>query len=161
VHPGRYSVRLTADGSVTERPLIVRMDPRVEISAADLERQTDLSMGCYRAYLRAQQAREAIDEAIARGGASVTPERREQWMALRGTGTPRDGDILYDSIYETDPEKETVVGLQQKLLFMLNVLQSVDARPTAQAAVAVRAITETVPRLEARWQALSPAAPPK
>ena len=161
VHPGRYTVRLTADGSVTERPLIVRMDPRVEISAADLERQTDLSMACYRAYLRAQQAREAIDEAIARGGASVTPERREQWMALRGTGTPRDGDILYDSIYETDPEKETVVGLQQKLLFMLNVLQSADARPTAQAAEAAGTLAARMPLLEARWQALSPTAPPE
>jgi hypothetical protein len=154
-------VRLIADGSVTERPLIVRMDPRVEIGAADHERQTELSMACYRAYLRAQQVREAIDEALARAGASVTAERREQWMALRGTGTPRDGDILYDSISETASERETVVGLQQKLLFMLNVLQSADARPTPQAAEAAETLVARVPILEARWQALSPTAPPK
>ena len=54
VQPGRFTVRLTADGVSTERPLDVRMDPRVTISAEDLQRQTDLSMACYRGYLRAQ-----------------------------------------------------------------------------------------------------------
>ena len=34
--PGTYSVRLTLDGETSERPVVVRMDPRVDVSAADM-----------------------------------------------------------------------------------------------------------------------------
>jgi photosystem II stability/assembly factor-like uncharacterized protein len=37
VLPGTYSVRLTADGHSESEPLQVKMDPRVHVSAADLE----------------------------------------------------------------------------------------------------------------------------
>ena len=83
VHPGRYTVRLTAGGATVERHVDVRMDPRVAVSEADLRLQTDLSLACYRAYQRAQELRDAIDAAIAR-----QPDRREQLTALRGSGTP-------------------------------------------------------------------------
>ena len=48
VMPGTYTVRLTALGRTIERPLTVRMDPRVKASAADLQMQFDLSMQLYR-----------------------------------------------------------------------------------------------------------------
>jgi hypothetical protein len=145
VHPGRYTVRLTADGATVERRLDVRMDPRVVISDTDLRLQTDLSLACYRAYQRAQEMREAIDGALSR-----QPDRREQLSALRGSGAPENPDVLYDSITAADPDQETVVGLQQKLLFMLTLLQGADARPTTQAADAVKRLTAMVPLLEQR-----------
>jgi photosystem II stability/assembly factor-like uncharacterized protein len=37
VLPGTYTVRLTVDGKTETAPLLVRMDPRVEVSAGDLE----------------------------------------------------------------------------------------------------------------------------
>jgi hypothetical protein len=37
--PGEYTVRLTADGHTFHAPLTIKMDPRVKISAADLEQQ--------------------------------------------------------------------------------------------------------------------------
>ena len=77
--------------------------------------------------------------------------RRDALMALRGEGEPGAADILYDSITAVPPEKETVVGLQEKLLFMLALLQSADARPTTQAADAVRRLEQVVPALEQRW----------
>jgi photosystem II stability/assembly factor-like uncharacterized protein len=39
VLPGEYTVRLTADGRGSTAPLTVKMDPRVKVSAADLEQQ--------------------------------------------------------------------------------------------------------------------------
>ena len=161
VHPGRYTVRLTTDGAAVERRLDVRIDPRVAASDADLRLQTDLSLACYRAYHQAQETREAIDAAMD-GPTDVAPARpfgvaqgrREQLVALRGSGTPENPDLLYDSISAADPNQETVVGLQQKLLFMLNLLQSADARPTAQAADAVKRLTAMVPLLNARWARL-------
>jgi hypothetical protein len=154
VHPGRYTVRLTVDGRVSERPLDVRLDPRVEIGDADLRLQTDLSMACYRGYLRLQALREAIDTSLAEGESGSPAARRDPWTGLRGAGEPREDDMLYGSIYEARPGKETVVGLQQQLLFLLTVLQNADARPTASAIDAVGRLTALVPALEERWRTL-------
>jgi hypothetical protein len=73
---------------------------------------------------------------------------------LRGAGEPGDPDILYGSIYEAPADEETVVGLQHKLLYILNILQGADARPTPQALEAVAKLQETLAALEERWEAL-------
>jgi len=151
VHPGRYTVRLTADGVAMERPIEIDMDPRVTASAEDLQAQTELSMACYRAYLRAHALVEAIDAALAGAPAGA---RRDRLTALRGEGRPADPDILYGAIYEASPDEETAVGLEEKLLYMLNVLQSADARPTSQAEAAVRRLEALLPVLEQRLKAI-------
>jgi hypothetical protein len=43
VLPGKYSVRLTVDGKTQTQPLVVKMDPRVKTSAADLQLMYDTS----------------------------------------------------------------------------------------------------------------------
>jgi photosystem II stability/assembly factor-like uncharacterized protein len=45
--PGKYAARLTVDGTPQTRPLVLRMDPRVKTSAADLDRQFTLSKQLY------------------------------------------------------------------------------------------------------------------
>jgi hypothetical protein len=152
VHPGRYRVRLTADGAVSERTLDVRMDPRVSIAAEDLQAQTDLSMTAYRGHLRAQELRDAIDATLKRG--DLDPSRRSSLQALRGDGLPGDADVMYGSVYAGPAETESVVGLQEKFLFMLNLLQAADAKPTAQARDAVGALQQMLAALEARGKAL-------
>jgi len=147
VHPGRYTVRLTVDGTVAERALEVRLDPRVTISAPDLQRQTDLSLACYRGYLAAQKLREALDASI-QGAAD--PARRAALEKLRGSGRPGDQDVLYGSITAAAEGEETVVGLQEKFLYVLNLLQAADARPTSQAAEAVSALQKALAALETR-----------
>ena len=42
VTPGNYTVRLTVDGKTFEQPLVVGMDPRVDISATELTQQLDM-----------------------------------------------------------------------------------------------------------------------
>ena len=42
VTPGNYSVRLTVNGKTYEQPLVVAMDPRVDVSGAALAQQLDL-----------------------------------------------------------------------------------------------------------------------
>jgi photosystem II stability/assembly factor-like uncharacterized protein len=44
VVPGKYQVRLTVDGQSQTAPLEVKLDPRVSISSADLEKQFNLLM---------------------------------------------------------------------------------------------------------------------
>jgi hypothetical protein len=141
-------VRLTVDGAVLERRIEVRLDPRVEMSREDVQLQTDKSLACYRGYLEAQAIREAID--------ALSPEQREARMKLRGKGAPEEPDTLYGSIVETPPEEETVVGLQQKFLYLLKLLQQADARPTSQALDAVEKLQERLRFLVRRWEELKP-----
>lgn len=151
VHPGLYTVRLTVDGSAYEKQLGVRIDPRVEINGADVQRQTEYSMRCYEGYLTAQEIREAIDGLLE---GNVNESRRAALMALRGEGAPGDPDILYGSIYATPADEETIVDLQHKFLFLLNILQGADARPTDQVMDGVRSLQEALLALTQRWEAL-------
>ena len=65
----------------------------------------------------------------------------------------RNPDITYGSIYASAADDETIVGLQGKLLFALNVLQSADARPTQQAMAAVETLAGNVAALVERMEA--------
>ncbi len=149
VHPGNYTVRLTVDGDAAERALEVRLDPRVEISEADLGLQTELSMRVYRGYLRMQRLREEIDAFMAR--VRLTREAYERFMALRGQGAPGNPDIVYGSITAVPGEQESVVGLQHKYLFLLNLAQAADARPTDQALAAIDALELIEQAVVQRW----------
>jgi hypothetical protein len=145
VHPGSYTVRLSVDGVLKERPLEIRLDPRVKIAPADLRSQTDASLACYRAYHELQEMRDAID--------ARPPDARKPLMPLRGDGEPGNQDVLYGSITAVPAERETIVGLQQKFLFMQTLLQGADAKPTPQALAAIAELRKTHAALKARWTA--------
>ena len=57
--PGTYSARLTLDGETSERRVVVRMDPRVDASAADME-------DWYRAAGMIERAECTVRDALAR-----------------------------------------------------------------------------------------------
>jgi hypothetical protein len=71
--PGRYTVRVTIDGTTLERPLEIAMDPRVTISHDALERQYQLSARLVslmdRSYARAKAAKAASN---AKSAAALT-----------------------------------------------------------------------------------------
>jgi photosystem II stability/assembly factor-like uncharacterized protein len=50
--PGDYTVTLNIDGKALSQPLTVAMDPRVKASAADLQKQFDLSWQLYQLQLK-------------------------------------------------------------------------------------------------------------
>jgi hypothetical protein len=149
-------VRLTADGVVLERSLEVRLDPRVEISAQALAQQTQGSMRAYRGYLALQEIREQIDARLGTGEATpaATDESAQALNSLRGEGQPGEADILYGSIRDQDSATETIVGLQEKFLYVLNLFQSADVRPTDQAMAALERLEAVLADLEKRFQAL-------
>jgi hypothetical protein len=141
VHPGKYTVRLTVDGKVSEQSIQVRLDPRTSISAEGVKQQTDLSMLCYNTYNMLQSRRDQIDVKLNNPKKKWKTGEKEKWQALRGSGEPDGGDIIYSSIREASLEKETIVSLQDKLLYMLLVFQSADEKPTEQAVEAVKKLT--------------------
>jgi hypothetical protein len=54
-------------------------------------------------------------------------------------------------------DKETIVGLQNKFLYLLNVVQSAEARPTQQAMAGVQALEEMVEALAMKWKEMADA----
>jgi photosystem II stability/assembly factor-like uncharacterized protein len=150
VAPGRYRVRLTVDGTTLERSIDVALDPRVDIDDEALAAHTRYSMLAYRGYQRAQELRESLDARLG----TTSMALRDAVMALRGEGDAQVIDVSYGSIYATPVERETVVALQNKLLYMLHLLQGADARPTAAAKRSVEALLETLDGLHQRAAAL-------
>lgn len=145
VAPGTYRVRLTVDGDTSERPLKVEMDPRVSISEKALEMQTDLSMACYLGYLELQELVVAIDS---------NSKASKKQKTLRGSGRVGNPDTMYGSIRHVNADQETLVGLQHKYLFIMNLLQAADVQPTSQTMAAVDKLEETKEALIKRWEAM-------
>ncbi len=153
VHPGKYTVRLTVDGEVHEQIVKVRLDPRISATDQDILQQTKLSMTCYDQYEKLQTIREQIDTRLT-NPRKWKKGQRELHEKLRGTGAPEAGDMLYGSIRTSTLEAETIVGLQEKFLFLLTVLQSADARPTTQLEDAVLQLEKRTGEMMARWEKL-------
>ncbi len=150
VPPGEYKVVLQAGGVEIEKTITVKMDPRVTASREDIALQSALSFRCYQGYLNLQELKEEINERLA--SSKLKSNKREALTKLRGSGAAGDPDILYGSIYEQGADEETIVGLQHKLLFMQNLLQGADERPTKQAAQAVVKLEELINVLKSRYE---------
>ena len=155
VHPGTYTVRLTVDGVVTEHPIIIKLDPRATLSESDLQAQTDYSLACYKSYQELQTIREAIDNKLGDAKAKWAKGKKEQMIALRGSGAPENPDVMYGSIAEVAVAQETMVGLQDKFLHLMAVLQSADAKPTTQLVQAVDKLKTRKDEVVNRWKALN------
>ncbi len=153
VHPGEYVIKLSVDGEVQEKKISVRLDPRVTISEADLTLQTKYSATCYQAYNQLQKIRETIDEKLANQKMKWPKGKKEQVIAFRGSGLPDNPDVLYGSISATSLENETLVSLQEKLLFLMVLLQNADAKPTSQAMAGVDTLSKRMEEMISRWSA--------
>lgn len=153
VAPGTYTIRLTVDGAVSEQKMRVRLDPRSKLTVDDLNMQTTLSLSVYKTYSELYDIREAIDAKLASG--RTRPKKSTSLKAFRGEGLPTNGDPLYGSIRVSPLEKETVVGLQEKLLYLLVVLQNADARPTEALQNAVTKLEKRTAAMTVRWKTLS------
>ena len=146
VAPGNYRVRLLVEKQlVGEQTFEVKPDPRVAMSAEDWQLQAAMTERCYQAYLQAQEMREHLENKIAEA-----PADAEKFRQVLGNRTPDNPDFMYGSIYEAPAGQETVTGLQTKLLFMINIFQSADARPTSQAMSAVEKLEAALEELKKR-----------
>jgi len=163
VMPGPYSVILTVDGKSLPVTLTVTMDPRVTEPTAVLRRQYDLSMSCYRGLdrlqgmirevhsLRSQIAgiREKTDDPALRDSLESLDRKLS---VSEGNGPPEDVDIIYTTVQEGRAVKQTLNGVQRRLLFVMLVLQNADAPPTDSQGAAVRDGDAAVTAMEGQWR---------
>ena len=150
VAPGDYKIKLNVDGKVMEQTIRVKLDPRSEMSDEALNLQTTLSLQSYNNYETLQVIRESIDKIL-----TNEINKQTELQKFRGRGEPNDGDVIYGSIYESDLESETIVGLQSKLLYLMNVLQNADARPTIKTEEAANLLNKRVKEMENIWKSMN------
>jgi len=101
VLPGRYTVRLTVDGTRYEQPLVVRMDPRVKTPPASLARMYAASRGIDSALTQVSEAIKA-----APSGSKADELRRLQGQLAQ----------LFDLMEETDdaPTTQAMAAIREK-----------------------------------------------
>jgi photosystem II stability/assembly factor-like uncharacterized protein len=129
VLPGRYTLKLTVDGATFTQPLTVKMDPRVETPAAELERQFKLSMTLY----------ELLQEDFAALG-EVRAFRADPAHAA----TDSDAASL----------ERTLTGLNGQLGSLYRTVERADVAPTSQVVEAIGELQRALNEALARWREL-------
>ncbi len=155
--PGKYTVKLTVDGKSYTQPLVVKMDPRITTSLADLQKQFEMQSGSVEGMNRSFQALAQVR--------SVRAQLKER-AAKAGKGT------LADAIAALDKQAAELAGATQSSFFglppsgkqpenfstlnqhfggILAVADSADAAPTTQAVAVYKELRETLEKLLSRW----------
>ena len=144
--PGRYTVKLTAAGKAISVPLVVKMDPRVKTSAADLERQFQLAsrlaggVGEFSAAVaRADdlQKQIAARNKEAAGNAEVgtaLAELEKKVGAVAGSGAG--GGFGFFGFAVPGDQPTSLRQVSTALGALLGIIESADAAPSADAAAA-------------------------
>ncbi len=156
VMPGRYTVKLTANGQTLSAPLTVAMDPRVKISLADLQAQFRASKQLYDAI---GEASAAIDKIAA---------LRMQIQQRKASQTANEELNAYDKELDTlagragsghgpavaANAKPTLFGLRAQFERLQRDLQNADVAPTKQQSAACVERIQTLTALLQQWKAL-------
>ncbi len=151
--PGRYTVRLTANGRSHTAPLIVKLDPRVKTTQAGLQqmfalqrRLAHLLEGTSRAVLQATSLQEqaaAIEPKDAPADA-LKAFKEKVTAALEGPENPPAGAPKPPGLSSLNDDADTLYGM----------VSPVDAAPTAAQIAATAKIERDLPAALAVWDTI-------
>ena len=156
--PGNYTVKLTVEGKSYTQPLVVKMDPRITISLADVRRQFEMESGSVEGMNRSYEALEQVR--------SVRTQLKER-AAKAGKGGLADAIVALDkkagelegaaqsSFYGLPPggkPRENLSTLNQHFSGLLGVVDSADAAPTTQAEALYKELKESLATLLSQWK---------
>jgi hypothetical protein len=150
--PGNYTVTLTAGAKTFSQPLTVAMDPRVKVSAANLQEQFDLSWKLYQLRLKlapigkkfdsiAEQLTKLRAKAAERPDVTQKLEAFAQTLTKFGPPHPRPGA----------PPSLFVLESTRRLF---NEIESSDAAPTAVVRAAVADLDTKIEQVMDAWRHL-------
>jgi photosystem II stability/assembly factor-like uncharacterized protein len=155
VPPGTYTVRLTADGTTTTQPIVVRLDPRVRIDLATLAQLNTLSTGLYweavaahRAFNDAKALAATLDK---RSGPEVDAIKGEL-ESLAPTGLQRNVRLLRRRAGGT--ATPTLEAVSNALQAAAMAMQGAEVAPTATQIAAATAARNQARPILTRWAAV-------
>ena len=160
VLPGNYTARLTVDGKEFTQTFVVKMDPRIKSSLADLQAQASLESGAvagmnqsYDALTQVASIREQLKDVAPKAKGKLAESLKsldQQCAQLAGAtvstfyGTPASGK-----------ESENFSTINQHFGQLLAIADSADAAPTTQASQVYASLSEQMNDLAKRWQELA------
>jgi photosystem II stability/assembly factor-like uncharacterized protein len=156
--PENYTVKLTVDGKSYTQPLVVKMDPRITTSLADLRKQFEMESGSvegmnqsYEALMHVHSVRAQLKERSAKVGkgklADSIASLDKQCVELEGA--------TRSSFFGLPPSgkpPENLSTLNQHFSGILSVADSADAAPTTQAEALYKELKESLETLLSRWK---------
>jgi photosystem II stability/assembly factor-like uncharacterized protein len=151
VLPGLYTVKLMVNERTYTQPLTVKMDPRVQITAAGLKLQHDIGV--------------RMNEAISSDFAALSQIRTRRGM-LRTQREGAKASAISDSLAALDSllvaiesgahgsNTENLVRLNDELAGILSTVEGADAEPTTQLVAAASELERALTAVLARWAEL-------
>jgi len=158
--PGRYIVKLVVDGASYTQPLVLKMDPRVKTSSADLAKQFAMQQGAttgmnesFDALTELKSAREQVKAAM---GKVSSPEAKQKLSefdqkaaALEGAAVPG-----FSGVPLAGKQPENFSTLNQRFGRLLAITDAADAAPTTQTEAVARELDGALRENALRWAEL-------
>ncbi|MGH9445676.1 MAG: WD40/YVTN/BNR-like repeat-containing protein, partial [Terriglobia bacterium] len=157
--PGKYEVKLTAEGQILTQPLEVKLDPRVKVSEADLQKQFDLAMKIRDEVSRSS---DTVNQIL---GLETQLNGLENRLAGDSRGEPllataksvgekanAVAAVLYQpEIKASEDSLNYPIRLRYQLAALGDVVDSADAAPTAQSYALYQTLSRKLDAQLARW----------
>ena len=143
VMPGNYTVRLTVNGQNFTQPLVIKMDPRVQTSTAELRQQFDLSMACY-------DGQKKLNAMLNQTAGLRAQIKTNLGLLKNGVLAPKLHDLNESLVAlekEFGPAGRTFAGV-------FGVLQDADMPPTQQAIEATSAAQASLEGINKKMEAI-------
>jgi hypothetical protein len=162
--PGAYTVKLTAAGHSYSQPLTVKMDPRIETSAADLRKQFqaavevshwqsevhDSQRGVRQLLSQARQLRSQVkNNAALLAGLDTLVEKAQD---IAGTTQNR---FAPSNSPKPPKQQPDLASLGVKFAQIFSAVDNGDAAPTAEAMQALAAAQTNLAMVMEKWTALT------
>ncbi len=159
VVPGKYTVKLTAEGKTYTQSLEIRMDPRVKTAQEDLRQQFELDRriadSLHRDYEALQQIRSLRAQLKAIQSKNPRPEISRAIDALQAKAAALQGEEGgYGAHFLATPEGRTLARLNSGYSTVLSGLDSADAAPTTQQTAMVADLDKALAEQLAAWTQL-------
>ena len=154
--PGRYTVRLTANGTRYEQPLTLRLDPRVKTPAAALARLHALSSEMYRGAVETHRAfvkaRAVITQLNGMRGADVDILKAQLEVVAPSSATAR--NIRGFRRRGAATTATSLEGTSTAMLSAAMAMHNADVAPTASQVAACAAARAMGVDVLPKWNAL-------
>ncbi len=159
VMPGKYSVKLTVNGTTYTQPLMIKMDPRVMTTQGGLRRQfeleTKINEAMRRDYETLQQVRSLrrqlknLIEKVRQG------QLKETVSALESKAAELEGNEGgYGRTFLSTAGGRSLARLNAGLNTLLAAVDSADAAPTTQAVSTFSDLNNALDQQLARWDVI-------
>jgi hypothetical protein len=151
VLPGNYTARLTVNGNSQTQRFVVKMDPRVKMTRADLEQQFDLGLRMAQitwnaapAIAEVRRFRAGLRERLAKGGPS---DLRTSLTSIEQQAAEFDNP----SAAAAATSSNSLVRLNSQAASLLDRFESADMPPSTQSVAAAREVSATATRVLAAY----------